>query len=283
MRTLLFLSLALALIGVSPARAQKTKGGAASGKVEAPAQQSHGKRPMLTMTTELGAMEIELWPDIAPKTVDNFIGLAKGTKEFKDPKTGEMVKRPFYDGLTFHRVISDFMIQGGCPLGTGTGDPGYKFEDECYDTDGGKPITGAITDEALAIRIFQEVLAPYFQRTPKPDAELAAVVDECQKQQSGKPLMAHPVEWYMEKTGTKTPLMAQGKLKAAVEYATICMANAGPNTNGSQFFIVTKKEGCDWLNGKHTVFGKVLKGMDVAHAIEKKGNGVKILTVTVAE
>ncbi len=163
-------------------------------------------KPTLIMKTELGEMTIEMWPDIAPKTVDNFIGLAKGTKEWKDPKTGQMVKRPFYDGLIFHRVISNFMIQGGCPLGTGTGNPGYAFEDECYD--------------------------------------------------------------------------ANGKLKASVEYATICMANAGPNTNGSQFFIVTKEDGCDWLDGKHTVFGKVVKGMEVAHAIEKKGNGVKIISVT---
>jgi cyclophilin family peptidyl-prolyl cis-trans isomerase len=85
--------------------------------------------------------------------------------------------------------------------------------------------------------------------------------------------MDHPVEYYQEKTGNKAPVMGNGKLNAPVAYGTICMANSGPNTNGSQFFIVTKKDGCDWLNGKHTVFGKVIDGMDVVHAIEgvKKG------------
>ena len=80
--------------------------------------------------TTMGRMVVRLFPDKAPKTVDNFVGLAEGTKEFTDPRTGQKVKRPFYDGLIFHRVIPGFMIQGGCPLGTGTGGPGYQFEDE---------------------------------------------------------------------------------------------------------------------------------------------------------
>ena len=80
--------------------------------------------------TTLGEITCELFPDKAPVTVQNFVGLADGTKEFVDPKTRERTKRPFYDGLTFHRVIPKFMIQGGCPLGSGTGGPGYKFQDE---------------------------------------------------------------------------------------------------------------------------------------------------------
>jgi cyclophilin family peptidyl-prolyl cis-trans isomerase len=239
-----------------------------------------GKKPMAVIKTELGEFTVELWPDLAPKTVENFIGLATGTKEWTDPKTNEKVKRPFYNGLTFHRVINDFMIQGGCPKGDGTGGPGYQFEDECYGA-GGAPITGAIADEGMAIRVFQEVIVPYFQRTPTPDSTLNAIVQECQKQQSGKPLMAHPIEWYLERTGRTEPLTTPGPLKAKVAYGAMCMANAGPNTNGSQFFVVTKKEGCDWLDGKHTVFGKVVKGMDVVHAVEKKGNGVKIVSVTI--
>ena len=124
-----------------------------------------------TLHTNHGAIELELFPDDAPKAVDNFEKLARDG---------------FYDGVIFHRVIPDFMIQGGDPTGTGSGGPGYTFEDE----------------------------------------------------QSG-----HPV--------------ARGAL---------AMANAGPNTNGSQFFIVTA-DACPWLDGKHTVFGRVTSGMDVADKI----------------
>lgn len=271
MRSIFYTILILAIsVATVPAQNKKTSA-EKTGK---------GKNPMAIVKTDLGDMTIELWPDIAPKTVENFTGLAAGTKEWKDPKSGAMVKKPFYDGLVFHRVISDFMIQGGDPLGTGSGGPGYSFEDECYEA-GGAAITGPVKDEEMAILVFQEILQPYFQSSPKPDTVLQKLVEQCQAQQSGKPLMAHPVEFYLEKTGRTEPLMSKGKLKAKVDYGTICMANAGPNTNGSQFFIVTKKEGCDWLNGKHTVFGKVTAGMDIAHAIEKKGNGVKIISVTV--
>ncbi len=80
--------------------------------------------------TDKGEIVAELFEDDAPLTVANFTGLASGTKEFTDPKTGKKVKRPYYDGLTFHRVIDDFMIQGGCPLGTGSGGPGFTIKDE---------------------------------------------------------------------------------------------------------------------------------------------------------
>src|SRR5215207_751069 len=125
-----------------------------------------------TLHTSAGPVTIELFDDDAPKTVDNFRKLAEDG---------------FYDGLIFHRVIPDFMIQGGCPEGTGTGGPGYTFEDE---------------------------------------------------------INAHKV--------------VRGAL---------AMANAGPNTNGSQFFIVTIGA-APWLDGKHTVFGTVVEGMDVVDAIE---------------
>jgi cyclophilin family peptidyl-prolyl cis-trans isomerase len=124
-----------------------------------------------TLHTSEGSIEIELFPEDAPKTVENFTKLA-----------GE----GFYDGLVFHRVIPDFMIQGGCPQGTGTGGPGYQFEDEFNDH--------------------------------------------------------------------------------RVERGALAMANAGPNTNGSQFFIVTT-DAAPWLDGKHTVFGKVTSGQDVAERI----------------
>ena len=125
-----------------------------------------------TLQTNHGAIAIELFPDDAPKTVDNFVRLARDG---------------FYDGLIFHRVIPDFMIQGGDPTGTGSGGPGYSFGDEANE---------------------------------------------------------HKV--------------ARGAL---------AMANAGPNTNGSQFFIVTAQE-CPWLDGKHTVFGEIVNGMDAVDAIE---------------
>ena len=126
----------------------------------------------MTMTTNHGPIEFEMFDGDAPKTVDNFRKLADDG---------------FYDGLTFHRIIKDFMIQGGCPEGTGTGGPGYTFEDEFNDH---KIVRGALA-----------------------------------------------------------------------------MANAGPDTNGSQFFIVTIDE-AGWLDGKHTVFGEVTSGMDVVDAIE---------------
>jgi peptidyl-prolyl cis-trans isomerase A (cyclophilin A) len=143
--------------------------------------------------TTQGTFKIKLFADKAPKTVENFVGLAEGTKEFTDPKTGKQTKRPFYDGLIFHRVIPNFMVQGGCPLGTGTGGPGYKFEDE-------------------------------IARDLKHD----------------KP----------------------GKLS---------MANAGPNTNGSQFFITVAAT--PWLDGKHAIFGEVSENYDLVKQISEVRTG----------
>jgi peptidyl-prolyl cis-trans isomerase A (cyclophilin A) len=131
-----------------------------------------------TFKTNHGDIVVELFPTHAPKTVDNFVGLAEGTKEWIDPKTGQISTTPFYDGLTFHRIIPNFMLQGGDPLGTGTGGPGYEFEDEFH-----------------------------------PDLQFS------------KPYL-------------------------------LAMANAGPGTNGSQFFITTIPT--DWLNRKHTIFGEVV-------------------------
>ncbi|MGY5765162.1 peptidylprolyl isomerase [Brachybacterium sp. DNPG3] len=92
-----------------------------------------------TLHTNHGDVRLELFPDFAPKTVENFVGLAEGTREFADPESGEKVTRPFYDGVVFHRVISGFMIQGGDPLGTGTGGPGYNFDDEISEKNFNEP------------------------------------------------------------------------------------------------------------------------------------------------
>jgi len=143
------------------------------------------KAYQVSMETDAGTIELELYAEHAPKTVNNFVVLAKDG---------------YYDGITFHRVIPDFMIQGGDPTGTGRGGPGYKFEDETR----------------------------------------------------GNPLK--------HDTGV------------------ISMANAGPNTNGSQFFITHSPQ--PHLNGKHTVFGKVTKGQDVVDAVKQ---GDKMIKVTVTE
>ncbi|HKE69957.1 MAG TPA: peptidylprolyl isomerase [Nocardioidaceae bacterium] len=130
-----------------------------------------------TLTTNRGDIKIDLFPNQAPATVQNFVGLAEGTKEWTDPKTGQPSTEPFYDGLTFHRVIEGFMLQGGCPRGDGTGGPGYQFKDEFH--------TDLTFDR------------PYL----------------------------------------------------------LAMANAGPGTNGSQFFITVAPT--EWLTRKHTIFGEV--------------------------
>ena len=227
----------------------------------------------VVMKTNMGNIELELDKSIAPKTVENFVGLANGTKEWKDPKTGNMVKKPFYDGLIFHRVINDFMIQGGCPIGNGTGGPGYQFEDETYSY--GDELYGNIATLNDANRVYLEVMTPYFQKFQSEenvDEELISIVLHCQAENSPAPIMNKPYEFYYEKTQSNAIKEIKG-LAATVDYGTICMANSGPNTNGSQFFIVTKKEGCSWLNGKHTVFGKVTKGMDIVHKIENVEKG----------
>ena len=130
-----------------------------------------------TLKTNRGDIVVHLFPNHAPKTVQNFVGLAEGTQEYTDPQSGQQTTGRFYDGLGFHRIIPNFMIQGGCPQGTGTGGPGYQFKDE-------------------------------------PHPEL--VFD--------KPYL-------------------------------LAMANAGPGTNGSQFFITVAPT--TWLNFKHTIFGEV--------------------------
>jgi peptidyl-prolyl cis-trans isomerase A (cyclophilin A) len=170
MRKFLLAASIAAILGVNMADAQEKKG------------------PLYaTMKTSLGDIVLVLFEDKAPKTVANFVGLATGSKEWTDPKTGEKMKRPLYNGTIFHRVIPDFMIQGGDPLGRGTGGPGYRFEDEF-----------------------------------SPDLR------------HSKP-------------------------------GILSMANAGPNTNGSQFFITLKAT--PWLDNRHSVFGEVVKGQEVVSAI----------------
>jgi peptidyl-prolyl cis-trans isomerase A (cyclophilin A) len=148
-----------------------------------------GKDLYATLETSEGTIVVKLFSKDAPKTVANFVGLATGEKEWKDPTSLQMTKKPLYDGTIFHRVIPNFMIQGGDPLGQGTGGPGYNFEDE-FQSD----------------RVFS------------------------------KP-------------------------------GILAMANRGPNTNGSQFFITVAAT--EWLNKRHTIFGEVVKGYEAVDKISK--------------
>jgi peptidyl-prolyl cis-trans isomerase A (cyclophilin A) len=149
-----------------------------------------------TFVTNKGSFTVELMPEHAPKTVQNFVELAKGEREWTDPRDGVKKQEPLYSGTMFHRVIDGFMIQGGDPTGTGMGGPGYRFEDEC-------PPDG-----------------PTFNQTGR-----------------------------------------------------LAMANSGPGTNGSQFFLTVGET--PWLNGKHTIFGQVTEGYDVVEAIAKAETGVQ--------
>lgn len=247
------------------------------------------------METSMGTMVFKLYESQTPKTVENFVGLANGTlpkqETSTDSKKTEIPEpKPFYDGLTFHRVIHDFMIQGGCPQGTGTGGPGYQFEDECFVN--GAELTGEILDEEVAKNVFQTAIYPHLakNRGVSPNEMIADLFAEMQQNQSFTPLIGKQVEdikaavLYEEAIYSRT-------LIAPVAYGTLCMANSGPNTNGSQFFITTKKEGCEWLNGKHTVFGEIISGLDVLEKMQevevdgrdKPVEPVTILNITIKE
>ena len=217
--------------------------------------------------TNLGSIAVELFQNDAPETVANFIGLAEGTKEFKDAATGKKVKRHFYDGLIFHRVIKDFMIQGGCPLGSGTGGPGYKFDDEIDAKALGLDKLKATDPKNgphpfLMIRSqkdFQRnVIMPLFQKMNiKSQKELDKRRDEFEAR-----LSALTIKEVYENMGYA--YTEKGSHHSLVR-GSLAMANAGPNTNGSQFFI--NMVDTDWLTGKHTVFGRVVEGMDVVDKI----------------
>lgn len=223
--------------------------------------------PVVLMKTSQGNIRIELWRDAAPETVKNFIDLAEGNKTFKDSKTGEDVKKPFYDGLTFHRVIKDFMIQGGCPLGTGTGDPGYKFKDEINAKglgladlkamgEGGAPHPWLLIRDQPSFQ--RTVLGPVLQKLGITSQEqFQEKLEEIQNTVNALSVLdvyANLGYVFDEKLPAKKP-----------DRGVIAMANSGPNTNGSQFFINVVDT--PHLTGKHTVFGKVIEGMDIADKI----------------
>jgi len=223
--------------------------------------------PVYTIKTSMGNIDVELFAKEAPKTVVNFIGLAEGSKEFTDSKTGIKVKRPFYDGLIFHRVIKDFMIQGGCPLGSGTGGPGYRFEDEIDASGLGLEKLGAMDAQGrphpiLTIRSREDfqrhILQPIFQK-------LGINSQQALNQRRSE------VQQSLAKITVKEVLENMGYHYSSIgsphppKRGALAMANSGPDTNGSQFFI--NLVDTEWLTGKHTVFGRVVNGMEVVGKI----------------
>ena len=225
------------------------------------------ENPVLRIETTAGQIDVELFRKDAPETVANFIGLATGTKEFTDPKSGQKVKRPFYDGLIFHRVIKDFMIQGGCPLGNGTGGPGYAFADE-------------IDAHGLGL---DNIKAVDLGKGPHPFLMIQSQTDFQQKIMMPifEQLGIHSQQELDQKRADVETRLGALTLKEAYENlgysysakgsahrplrGVLAMANAGPDSNGSQFFI--NLVDTDWLAGKHTVFGKVVAGMEVVDKI----------------
>ena len=203
----------------------------------------------------------------APRTVRNFLGLAEGTKEWTN-RSGEKVKKPFYNDLVFHRVIKGFMIQGGCPLGTGKGGPGFSFEDEIDAKTLGLDKMKVVKPdgrphEYLGINSrdqwARQVVFPLCKKMgiTNDDAMKARWDDVKKKLTSMTFKQCYENLGYKYSDGLKSSMPTKG---------VIAMANAGPNTNGSQFFI--NLVDTPHLAGKHTVFGKVVEGFEL---IEKVG------------
>lgn len=223
--------------------------------------------PVVIMKTSLGDIEIELFEQQAPKTVKNFLDLAEGKKEFKDSKTGEMVTRPFYDGLAYHRVIKDFMIQGGCPLGTGTGGPGYNFEDEISAKSLGLDTMKVIQEGGGAHPFLSIQSQQQFQSTiVNPLLRKMGVTSQEQLDERMAELEAALETLTLSDVYVNQGYVFDDELESTPpNRGVLAMANSGPNTNGSQFFI--NLVDTPWLTGKHTVFGKVTKGMDIVDKI----------------
>jgi peptidyl-prolyl cis-trans isomerase A (cyclophilin A) len=222
--------------------------------------------PVALITTSMGEIRVLLYADEAPTTVENFLALAEGTKEWKDGSTGETVKRPFYDGLDFHRVIKGFMVQGGCPKGDGSGDAGYKFKDEInaksLGLDTAKVIDGNNPHPAMQLQSREDfqrnVVMPLFAKMGiKSQEELDKRVEEVQKR-----IEALTVKEALENLGY---VYEETHASHAPVKGSLAMANGGPNTNGCQFFL--NLADTPWLTGRHTVFGEVIGGLDVLEAI----------------
>jgi peptidyl-prolyl cis-trans isomerase A (cyclophilin A) len=231
-----------------------------------PAAPTHTR---VVITTSMGTVVAELFDDQAPTTVANFIALAEGEKPFTDPTTNMEVKRPFYDGLVFHRVIKGFMIQGGCPLGQGNSGPGYKFKDEINAKSLGLDKEMAMVGDDLHPQC-QYMQRDFMRLVLRPKMEELGITQDSPMEQKEKAFTqvlqvarAMSLQDFYEKVGYvyDSSLPPSSKPLRGV----LAMANSGPGTNGSQFFI--NLGDTPHLTGKHTVFGKVVAGMEVVDAI----------------
>lgn len=215
--------------------------------------------------TNKGNLVLELHDKEAPKTVQNFIDLAQGEKEFFTEKGKE--KKPFYDGLTFHRVINDFMAQGGCPRGDGTGGPGYKFEDEINAKSLGLDKM-KIQEAQFYISQFQRMVIEELNIQTKEDFDKRKTELEEAFQKAGNLSVMEVLHRIGYRYNESVQSHKAGK-------GALAMANSGPNTNGSQFFI--NQVETPHLNGLHTVFGQLVGGEGVLDSIIAGGNSNTII------
>jgi peptidyl-prolyl cis-trans isomerase A (cyclophilin A) len=232
--------------------------------------------PTAVIKTSLGEITVELLESEAPMTVANFLDLAEGRKEFTDPKTNKKVKRNYFDGLTFHRVIKNFMIQGGCPLGTGTGSPGYKFKDEINGKSLGLDKLMAYANKQPHQWLLIRDRNSFQRQLVHPLLKKMGITDNDTLQKRMKEVEAALEKLTLLDAYTNMGYVYDEKLKSSPpKRGVLAMANSGPNTNGSQFFINLKDT--PHLTGKHTVFGRVIKGMEVVDKIAeiKVGAGSK--------
>ena len=231
------------------------------------ANEKKDHNPVCIIKTSMGDIFVELFAKEAPDTVNNFIALAEGEKEYTNPVKNSKVKNHFYDNLIFHRVIKKFMIQGGCPLGNGTSGPGYTFKDEINAKSLGldkikvmQPNGGV--HQYLLVRSQQD-----FSRViVMPLARKMGIKSQQELQNQQQEIQQKISQLTLKECYENLGYEYNDELKSHFpKRGVIAMANSGPNTNGSQFFI--NLADTPWLMGKHTVFGRVIKGMEVVDKI----------------
>ena len=223
--------------------------------------------PLILLQTSRGDMVFELFPEAAPLTIENFLGLAEGSKAYQDSRSRQQLTRPFYDGLVFHRIVEGFLIQGGSPSGNAIGGPGFVMQEEInarslgldrmlvVDSNGmPNPVLGLQSTEDFRTR----VLEPLYLNMGITDAqELSARVAEIHQRLTTLTVQQlYELQGYRYTERVRSRPMLSGSL---------AMANHGPGSSGSQFFITLTD--ADWLNGRYTVFGRLRAGQAVLDSI----------------